>query len=478
MVYPFVNHVGVSWDKVRPRPNVAPLCAASAPTVVRSSAVHATHHKSNTMQAQAIRRTLNPNHARNTPSEKSRALERGVSRACAMLLALAFIAASAPPSRAGQYAYTYQVLDGQVGAGFFSLTVDPAASYSAGYYPSAGVVLPLSVDGGLAPYGPWISGELTIYSGVDGPPAVEIPWWQVYLFNQTPTPAPTGVSNYLPSHPAPWTGAEIANAAASAPQLSLISVVDVSRPVINQIIGPTGPISLGSGGAAASISVAFDAVGDPITVGIAWGDGQVQDAVVPAGIRTLTLSHIYVGAGVFPVGISVSDGSGRSASGQFDYVVVYDPKGTFATGGGWIPSPAGSFHPGDAAYGPVVGKAKFGFVAKYETRNGVATLKSEAEFELEAGDNFRLHFNGAQGRWFVGTATTAEYLGAGSVNGQPGFLIFISAQDGSPDLARFSIWNEVSGEVLYDNQPGALFSAPLDAMRTTLGGGNIKVQRK
>jgi hypothetical protein len=47
------------------------------------------------------------------------------------------------------------------------------------------------------------------------------------------------------------------------------------------------------------------------------------------------------------------------------YVVIYDPEGGFVTGGGWIWSPPGAFHPDLEGFADVQGRASFGFLSRY-----------------------------------------------------------------------------------------------------------------
>ena len=65
--------------------------------------------------------------------------------------------------------------------------------------------------------------------------------------------------------------------------------------------------------------------------------------------------------GVYTVTVTVTDDDTGSVSQNTAYVVVYDPTGSFVTGGGWIDSPAGATHQSDA-YWP----SNFGFVSRYE----------------------------------------------------------------------------------------------------------------
>ena len=63
---------------------------------------------------------------------------------------------------------------------------------------------------------------------------------------------------------------------------------------------------------------------------------------------------------------------------------VYDPNGSFITGGGWIISPAGALVSKPSA----TGKANFGFNAKYKKGNN--QVDGNTEFQFQQGDfNFK-----------------------------------------------------------------------------------------
>jgi PKD repeat protein len=126
------------------------------------------------------------------------------------------------------------------------------------------------------------------------------------------------------------------------------------------VAGPLDPVPLSDGTARAVIPVSFTDPGalDAHTVTVACGDGRT------AGGTPLTC--FYTTPGVFQVTATVTDDDGQRSS-TFDYVVVYDPNGSFVTGGGWIDSPIGACTwSGCAVDGGVIGKASFGFVAKYQ----------------------------------------------------------------------------------------------------------------
>ena len=61
-----------------------------------------------------------------------------------------------------------------------------------------------------------------------------------------------------------------------------------------------------------------------------------------SGNASCSASQTYTAAGVYTVGVTVTDDDTGSATTKYEYVVVYDPSAGFVTGGGWIQSPAGA----------------------------------------------------------------------------------------------------------------------------------------
>jgi hypothetical protein len=157
---------------------------------------------------------------------------------------------------------------------------------------------------------------------------------------------------------------------------------------------------------------------------------------------------------------------------------VYDPSAGFVTGGGWIDSPAGAFHPGLAEFASVTGKASLGFVARY--KKGANVPDGNTEFQFRAGD---LNFKSNAYQWLVVAGARAQYKGWGTINGEGDYGFLLTAIDGDllggkqPDRFRIRIWQTDDGTVVYDNQSGAADDADLtDA--TILRGGSIMIHAK
>jgi hypothetical protein len=159
------------------------------------------------------------------------------------------------------------------------------------------------------------------------------------------------------------------------------------------------------------------------------------------------------------------------------YVVVYDLNGGFVTGGGWVWSPPGAFHPGLEKFAPVEGKATFGFVSKY--KKGASVPTGQTEFQFHAGD---LNFHSESYQWLVVAGARAKFKGSGKINGQGNYGFMITAIDGQitggggVDRFRMKIWDTATGVIVYDNQPGANDDDVLEDL-TTLQGGSIVIHK-
>ncbi|MHC1763609.1 MAG: FG-GAP-like repeat-containing protein [Verrucomicrobiia bacterium] len=159
------------------------------------------------------------------------------------------------------------------------------------------------------------------------------------------------------------------------------------------------------------------------------------------------------------------------------FLPVYDPEGGFVTGGGWINSPVGAFHPDLEEYAGVTGKATFGFVAKY--LKGANVPSGNTEFQFKAGN---LNFKSTAYEWLVVAGASAKYKGAGTVNGVDGSGFMLTAIDGNllgggrSDRFRIKLWDVATGVVIYDNQAGTDENAELNDT-TILQGGSIVIHK-
>ena len=179
------------------------------------------------------------------------------------------------------------------------------------------------------------------------------------------------------------------------------------------------------------------------------------------------MTHSYTAAGVYTITAIV----GASTSAIYQFVVIYDPTGGFVTGGGWINSPPGAF----TADPSLTGKATFGFVSKYQ--KGAIVPTGNTEFQFRVAD---LNFKSTSYAWLVIAGARAQYKGSGTVNGAENYGFLLTAIDGQitggggVDRFRIKIWDRTTGQVIYDNMPGA----PDDTNpATALGGGSITIHK-
>jgi hypothetical protein len=198
---------------------------------------------------------------------------------------------------------------------------------------------------------------------------------------------------------------------------------------------------------------------------IDWGDETSDEVDISDGL--ITGNHTYTTAGVYTLNLTLNDDCGITKTFPFKYIVMYDPTSGFVTGSGTIFSPAGA----STLFPNANGIATFGFVSKYVKNKTVPV--GNTEFEFEAGD---LNFTSTEYDWLVVAGSKAKFKGRGSINGIPGYLFMISAIDGDAkenlDLFRIKIWNEFTGDVVYDNQMVDEIDAdPI----TVISSGSIKI---
>ena len=186
--------------------------------------------------------------------------------------------------------------------------------------------------------------------------------------------------------------------------------------------------------------------------------------------NTVNASHFYSFPGVYVVSVSFPGSSGEMNVIQYKYVVVYDPNGSFVTGGGWIISPAGAYK----ANLSLTGKANFGFVSKY--KKGQTIPEGNTEFQFNAAN---LNFRSLNYEWLVIAGSKAMFKGSGTISGTGNYGFLLSAIDGNlsgtiiPDKFRIKIWDKNNNDlVVYDNN----LIEELDSdPETDISGGSIVI---
>jgi PKD repeat protein len=247
-------------------------------------------------------------------------------------------------------------------------------------------------------------------------------------------------------------------------------VVNNVAPTVGAIVAPVAPVAVNT---AINTNVSFTDPGtlDTHTPVWDWGDGATSAGAVNEtnGSGSVSGSHVYAQPGVYTVKVTVTDKDGGAAQSVFQYIVVYDSNGGFVTGGGWINSPAGAYTPAPT----LMGKATFGFVAKYQKGANVPTGNTQFQFHAASFD-----FKSTSYQWLVIAGAKAQYKGSGTINGNGDYGFMLTATDGQAqggggvDKFRMKIWDKGTGAVIYDNQMGNADDANATQ---ALDGGSITI---
>ena len=179
----------------------------------------------------------------------------------------------------------------------------------------------------------------------------------------------------------------------------------------------------------------------------------------PSGNKNgkVTGSYKFTAPGVYKLQMNVTDQKGithyTNTAGDLEaIVVIYDPNGGYAYGGGYYNSPAGALRSDPVA----TGKASYGFTLNYFKNSTYP--KGETQFEFKVG-NFE--FNALNFEYLVINNSMSQFKGTGKIiGGQSGVGFTMTVVDGQldgsgVDKIRMKIYNRSNGSIIYDNQPGA-----------------------
>ncbi|TOG85754.1 hypothetical protein CGI95_22630, partial [Vibrio parahaemolyticus] len=141
----------------------------------------------------------------------------------------------------------------------------------------------------------------------------------------------------------------------TAPSLGALTVTESPIPIGDEVLLET--------------LVTDPDLNDTLNVQVDWGDGTSNsyELVLSSGEGNFSDTHIYANSGIYTIDITATDSNGEIDTAIYKYVVIYDQNGAFVTGGGWFDSPLGAYVPDPS----LVGKADFGFVAKYNKGKNV-----------------------------------------------------------------------------------------------------------
>lgn len=177
----------------------------------------------------------------------------------------------------------------------------------------------------------------------------------------------------------------------------------------------------------------------------------------PAGDKngSVTGSYKFTSPGVYKLQMNITDQKGvtqyTNNNGCLDaLVVIYDPNGGYSYGGGWYYSNKGALVADPEAKGDV----SYGYTVNYY--KGATRPKGETQFKF--GD---FEFNAVNFDYLVVNGAYASFAGTGKITGgQSGVNFIMTVIDGQldgsgMDKVRMKIYNKTTGQVYYDNQPGA-----------------------
>jgi hypothetical protein len=206
----------------------------------------------------------------------------------------------------------------------------------------------------------------------------------------------------------------------------------------------------------------------------------------PAGTKNGTVKGSYKLStpGVYKLQMNVTDQKGvtsyATTNGYDEAIVVaYDPNGGYTYGDKKFKSPKGAM----PSYPNVAGEMTYGFQTNYY--KGATNPKGETWFILNNGE-IDLEFNALNFDYLVVNGAKAQFKGSGKLvrNGieQSGISFILTAIDGQLsggggiDKIRMKIYNKNTGEVYYDNQPGASDAdAPVTEVENNSAGDGVVV---
>lgn len=256
------------------------------------------------------------------------------------------------------------------------------------------------------------------------------------------------------------------NQGATGAGTAIITVNNVP-PTVGIITAPTNPVRANT---ATIVSANFTDPGvlDTHTAVWNWGDNTTSIGSVREnnGSGSVSGNHVYTTAGIYTVGVTVTDNQGASGSASYNSIVVYDPRAGSITGSGLFNSQEGAYIPNPT----VAGQLKFNIRAKYRVNNTVPTGKIKLDFKKG-----NLSFDSNSLQWLVINGDKVQLKGTGTINGSGNYTIFIAVLDGAKKIGEDKIRIKItdsSNSVIYDNQSGSPDSAD---PTTPITKGSLKI---
>jgi hypothetical protein len=238
-----------------------------------------------------------------------------------------------------------------------------------------------------------------------------------------------------------------------AAAISTATIANV-RPNIpaNGLTGPATLLRVADGIADAAVTLRFtDPAGtfDSYSATITCGNGT---SLTPSGITSPYEGTCrYTRPGIYTVRATVSDeDGGTSAAAEYQYVLVYDPAGSFVTGGGWLDAPASACPTFCNVNGAT--KAHFTIQARFAP-DRLDAPEGAVKFWLQGKKALDVRTTSLT--MLIAWDNQLQLWGPATVNGTPNYAIRISGLDrGANDMLRIELFDP-SGTRVYDTQWGA-----------------------
>jgi K(+)-stimulated pyrophosphate-energized sodium pump len=250
---------------------------------------------------------------------------------------------------------------------------------------------------------------------------------------------------------------------------------DIEGPIPSDILADPNPVEVNTPFALTAMLDDTSTGGSTIASaeysldGARWLSMEPADGAMDTPIEKIIAKLSVAKAGVYNLLVRGSDEMGNVASEKSIVLVVYDLDG-FATGEGWINSPAGAY----TADPTLTGKATFRFDSKYQKGAAVPTGQTEFIFP-----DASMIFKSTSYDWLVVSGLRAHCKGTGTINGAGnyGFMLIVVGEQVKGGLKKFriKIWDKTTGRTIYDNNLGYPDSI---TPTTIVSGGSIDVLTK
>jgi hypothetical protein len=225
----------------------------------------------------------------------------------------------------------------------------------------------------------------------------------------------------------------------------------VGAPTIKSIAGPTEPQRIDVPVEIVTTFADPSGTSDDYELIVDWGDETAPEviAVAPGSEPTGSLaaavsaSRVYSSPGVYSIGVTVRDDAGGEAVGKYEFVVVFDPdtRGRVSGQGFYWSGPEA--HAGSPWFGS---PAFFGYNARYRNGSDVPSGKTKLKLVGE------FLFESTQYDYLIVNDTLAVAEGTGTTGRNTSYRFRVQGIDnGKVDFFQITIWDDSTGDVLYDN---------------------------